>query len=276
MKRIFALIVLSSFILATTALFAQTEITLWPNGAPNDNGLGTDDNNVPTLTVYHPSTPNGMAIIACPGGAYVHLAMDHEGHSMAGWMNSQGITYAVLKYRFPNGHREVPLSDAEQAIRMVRDSADAWGLNPNKVGIMGSSAGGHLASTLSTHYSSQATRPDFQILLYPVISMEEAITHATSRRALIGPNPTQELIDLYSNDKQVNAQTPPAFITLSSDDTAVPPLNTINYYTALQRNNVPACINIFPYGGHGWGFRDTFPYKREWTATLEKWLREQL
>ena len=167
-----------------TGLSAQkpVELPLWPNGAPNDNGLKGEEvmsapyrlTNVtqPTITVYRPATPNGMTIIMCPGGAYALLAMDHEGHDMAPWFNSLGITYVVLKYRMPNGHCEVPLSDAEQAIRIVRKHAKDWNIRTDRVGIMGASAGGHLASTLATHFSSEDTRPDFQILLYPVITME--------------------------------------------------------------------------------------------------------
>ena len=191
-------ILLLSFLFAATMLSAQkpVELPLWPNGAPNNNELtnsGQNHNNewvsdvtTPTLTVYPASHPNGMAIIMCPGGGYGGLAMKHEGHDMAPWFNTQGITYAVLKYRMPNGHHEVPLSDAEQAIRMVREHAAEWGVNPQRVGIMGASAGGHLAASLATLYSSDKTRPDFQILFYPVISMQKGVTHGGSRKNLIG------------------------------------------------------------------------------------------
>lgn len=228
----------------------------------------------PTLTVYFPQNPNGMAIIACPGGGYAYLASRHEGHDMAAWMNTQGILYAVLAYRMPNGDHTIPLSDAQAAITQVRTHASEWHLDPNLIGIMGSSAGGHLASTLATHYASATTRPDFQILLYPVITMHPGITHAGSRENLLGPNPTQELEQLFSNETQVNANTPPAFLMLSSDDNVVPPANSIDYFTALQQHGVPVTMHIYPYGGHGWGFGDSFGYKRSWTADLEKWLRE--
>lgn len=196
-------ILLLSFLFAATMLSAQkpVELPLWPNGAPNNNELtnsGQNHNNewvsdvtTPTLTVYPASHPNGMAIIMCPGGGYGGLAMKHEGHDMAPWFNTQGITYAVLKYRMPNGHHEVPLSDAEQAIRMVREHAAEWGVNPQRVGIMGASAGGHLAASLATLYSGDKTRPDFQILFYPVISMQKGVTHGGSRKNLIGENPSQ-------------------------------------------------------------------------------------
>lgn len=262
------------------------ELPLWPNDAPNNNELtnsGQNHNNewvsdvtTPTLTVYPASHPNGMAIIMCPGGGYGGLAMKHEGHDMAPWFNTQGITYAVLKYRMPNGHHEVPLSDAEQAIRMVREHAAEWGVNPQRVGIMGASAGGHLAASLATLYSGDKTRPDFQILFYPVISMQKGVTHGGSRKNLIGENPSQELEQKYSLERQVSPRTPQAFIMLSSDDDAVPPINGIGYFLALRDHKVPASLHAYPTGGHGWGFRDNFTYKRQWTEELEKWLREGL
>ena len=279
-------ILLLSFLFAATMLSAQkpVELPLWPNGAPNNNELtnsGQNHNNewvsdvtTPTLTVYPASHPNGMAIIMCPGGGYGGLAMKHEGHDMAPWFNTQGITYAVLKYRMPNGHHEVPLSDAEQAIRMVREHAAEWGVNPQRVGIMGASAGGHLAASLATLYSGDKTRPDFQILFYPVISMQKGVTHGGSRKNLIGENPSQELEQKYSLERQVSPRTPQAFIMLSSDDDAVPPINGIGYFLALRDHKVPASLHAYPTGGHGWGFRDNFKYKQQWTQELEKWLRE--
>lgn len=270
----------------STMIFAQQpiEISLWPDGMPNSNGLtGTEEDleggrvaNVvnPSIAVYRPEKPNGMAIIMCPGGGYARLAMGHEGHDMAAWFTTQGITYIVLKYRMPNGHYEVPLSDAEQAIRIVRQHAAEWNINPHRIGIMGASAGGHLAASLATLYSSQETRPDFQVLFYPVISMKEGVTHAGSKVNLIGEKPSAELEKNYSLEQQVNAQTPQAFIMLSSDDGAVPPANSLGYYEALLKNHVPATLHAYPIGGHGWGFRDNFTYKRQWTGELEKWLRE--
>lgn len=277
-----------STLLMTVTLFAQrpAEIPLWPDGAPNTNGLtgdqiedangGLSNVNKATITVYHPQKPNGMTIIMCPGGGYVHLAMNHEGHDMASWFNAQGITYVVLKYRMPNGHYEVPLSDAEQAIRYVRQHATEWGIDPHRTGIMGASAGGHLAASLATLFSSDETRPDFQILLYPVISMAPGITHAGSRENLIGKSPSKELEEKYSLERQVSARSPQAFIVLSADDNAVPPINGISYFLALLKQNVPATLHVYPIGGHGWGFRDNFTYKRQWTGELEKWLRDGL
>lgn len=266
----------------TTTMFAQKpiEIQLWPNGAPNSNGITTpekqidesrvSDVTVPTLTIYRAAKPNGMAIVACPGGGYVRLATAHEGHDMASWFNAQGITYAVLKYRMPNTHHDVPLSDALQAIRIMKQHADEWKFN--KVGIMGSSAGGHLASTAATHFTEDS-RPDFQILFYPVVSMINP-THQGSKDNLLGKTPSEEMLNLYSNERQVTPQTPPAFIMHSSDDTAVPVLNSINYYLAMCKYGVSATMHLYPVGGHGWGFNDSFPYKSQWTDEMEKWLRE--
>ena len=266
-------------ILFFTALFMSillsaqkpVEIPLWPNGAPNTNGLTGDQEDLdggrvanvvnPTITVYRPANPNGMT---------------HEGHDMASWFNTQGITYVVLKYRMPNGHREVPLSDAKQAIRIIRQHAKEWGINPNRVGVMGASAGGHLAASLSTLYGSDETRPDFQILLYPVISMIPGITHGGSRQNLLGNNPTKELEADYSLERRVSPRSPQAFIVLSADDGAVPPMNSIGYFLALNQQKVPVSMHIYPIGGHGWGFRDNFTYKRQWTEELEKWLRDGL
>lgn len=268
---------------ATLSAQQPTEFKLWPDGAPNTNGITTPEqvsggnriSNVsePTLTVYPAAKPNGLAVVACPGGGYLHLAMDHEGHDMAQWFNAQGITYAVLKYRMPNGHHEVPLSDAQQAVRLMREHAAEWKIS--KVGIMGSSAGGHLACTAATHYTPE-TRPDFQILFYPVVSMNLADSHKGSRDRLLGNEPSEELVKLYSNELHVTADTPPAFIMHSSDDGAVPVSNSVNYYLALVKNKVPATLHTYPVGGHGWGFRDSFKYKRQWTGELEKWLREEI
>lgn len=259
----------------------KIELPIWPNGAPNSNGITEPETekranrptNVtsPTLTVYKAKQPNGKAIVACPGGGYVHLAMDHEGHDMAAWFNAQGITYAVLKYRMPNEHHEVPLSDAQEAIRILREHTEEWHID--KIGIMGSSAGGHLASTAATHFNDNC-RPDFQILFYPVISMDISICHKGSRERLIGKNPTEELIRLYSNELQVTEHTPPAFIMHSSDDRTVPVENSIRYYQALIKNKIPVSLHCYPIGGHGWGYNDSFKYKRQWTGELEKWLQE--
>lgn len=269
------------FLVIACATFAQQPvlIDLWPNGAPESNGLTGKEQQleggrvanvtVPTLTVFPARNSGGMAIIACPGGGYTHLAMRHEGLDMADWFNAQGITYAVLKYRMPNGHSKVPLEDLQQAIELMRRQAGQWRFNPRKLGVMGFSAGGHLASTAATHFTSDEDRPDFQILFYAVITMNRNFG-----QVLLGRNPSDEIIKKYSNDLQVTHKTPPAFIACSADDRTVPCDNSIRYFQALVANKVPACLHIYPTGGHGWGYHDSFAYKRQWTGELEKWLRE--
>lgn len=274
------LLCMGLFVLSQTWLHAQQplELKLWPEGMPNDNGMTCQKENgvlyvaEPTLTVYPATEGNGMAIVACPGGGYGKLAMDHEGKDMAAWFNNQGITYAVLKYRMPNGHKEVPLSDARQAMRILRHRAGEWQLK--RIGIMGFSAGGHLASTVATHFEDEESHPDFQILFYPVISMNPEYTHRGTHDNLLGKQPAKEEEDDFSNELHVDGNTPPAFILHSSDDRSVPVAHSLNYYMALLRHQVPATLHIYPIGGHGWGYRDSFTYKREWTGELEKWLRE--
>lgn len=253
------------------------EIKVWPEGAPNPVpfdavAMQAEKNNLvedPVLLVYPAKKPNGLSVVACPGGGYGHLAKYHEGTDMADWFNAQGVTYAVLLYRMPQGHHDVPLSDGLQAIRIMRDHAAEWGVK--KVGIMGSSAGGHLASTIATHYTPDS-RPDFQILFYPVISLDPAITHMGTHDNLLGKNPSKEMEQKYSNELQVTPDTPVAFILHSSNDGAVPVANTLRYFQALTDNKVYSTMHVYPVGGHGWGFRDTFPYKAQWTSELMYWL----
>ena len=232
--------------------------------------INGDEYTEATLTIYPAKKPNGQAIVACPGGGYAGIAVTHEGHDMVAWFNTQGITYAVLHYRMPYGKHEIPLSDAHQAIRYMRKNAEKWGID--QLGIMGSSAGGHLASTAATHFTEE-TRPDFQILFYPVVTMTD-YTHQGSKDNLLGKNPSEELVKLYSNEWQVTEQTPPAFIMHSSNDDAVPVLNSINYYLALCKHGVWSSMHLYPIGGHGWGYNESFPYKAQWKDELEKWLRE--
>lgn len=277
--------ILSTLLLAgtlTSVAQKKTEILIWDEKPLESSEVKTaavranDYTKDPAITVYTPKNPTGKTIVMCPGGGYSHQATAHEGHDMADWFNSQGITYVVLKYRLPYGNNTIPLSDAEQAMRIVRKYAKELGVDPTKVGIAGASAGGHLATTLATHYSSPETRPDFQVLFYPVVSMDASKTHMGSRKNLLGENPTQEMVDKFSNAKQVTADTPKAFIILSADDQAVPPVNSLEYFEALIANNVRASIHVYPDGGHGWGFRDKFGFKRQWTEELEKWLREEV
>lgn len=280
--------ILFCMLFVTVQLWAQNsvEVLLWPEKIPNSNGLTGEEqkrergkiSNIvnPTITIYKSERPNSPAIIMCPGGSYSSLAMSHEGNDLASWIHSQYITYVVLKYRMPNGNHDVPLSDAEQAIRYLRKHADEYNVNPEKVGIMGASAGGHLASTLATHYSSKESRPNFQILLYPVITMETEYSHLRSRDNLLGENPSKMLFKKYSNDQQVTEDTPKAFIVLSTDDKTVPVENSIDYYLALKNKGISVSLHCYPKGKHGWGFRDDFTYKRQWTAEMEKWLREEI
>lgn len=275
-KQILSFFAAVSCCLAASAQSGPVEFELWPDGAPNDSGLTGPEQPLEngrvanitraTLTVYPAEHPNGTAVVMCPGGGYVRLAMNHEGHDMAPWFNRLGVTYAVLKYRMPNGQIEVPLSDGLRAIEFLREHAAEWGIDPHKVGIMGASAGGNLATQVATHFTGPADRPDFQVLFY-------AVTRMGSRpEAMLGENPSQERIDRYTSVKQVSAQTPTAFILCSADDPTVPCDNSIAYFQALREQGVGATLHIYPSGGHGWGFLDSFVYKREWTGELERWL----
>lgn len=242
-------------------------INLWEDqDPPYDNGQKAE------LHIFLPDKDStGRAIVICPGGGYAGLASEHEGTDWASYFNEQGISIFVLLYRLPEGDRRVPISDAEEAIKIVRKNSDKWKINPEDVGIMGSSAGGHLASTIATHSVDDA-KPDFQILFYPVITMEDSYTHAGSKKNFLGEKPIQKLIDEFSNEKKVAKDTPKAFIILSDDDKVVPPLNSVNYYLACNTNKVSASLHIFPTGGHGWGFRETFEYHQLVLDELTAWL----
>lgn len=263
MKRTisFAAIALSC-LLATAQTARKFTVNLTADGKAN-------------MQVFLPEKPSGRAIVDCPGGGYSHLSMQNEGTDWAEWFNSQGIAFCVLKYRMPGGDRTIPLSDAENAIRTVRDSAQAWGVNPYDVGIMGFSAGGHLASSISTH-NTIATRPDFAILFYPVISMDEKLTHKGSVVGFLGDQRSDEkLVRQWSNDKQVlSHRVPPTFLVLAGDDRAVPPLtNALPYYTSLRKCGIPAALHIYPRGGHGFGFKTTFAYHDLMLQELTAWLQ---
>ena len=247
------------------------EMNLWPQGAPNSNGDAADSAKV---WVYLPKkeAATGRAVVICPGGGYSHLAMSHEGHDWAPFFNNMGIAAVVLKYRMPHGNREVPVSDAEEALRLVRRNAQSWGVDAQDVGIMGSSAGGHLASTIATQATGDAA-PDFQILFYPVITMMPDITHKGSHDNFLGPGAKKKDEQKYSNDLQVSRVTPRAYIALSDDDHVVLPANGVNYYIELYRHDVPATLHVYPSGGHGWGNRDSFMFHNEMQLDLKAWLR---
>lgn len=282
------LLVLSTLLIFTyTTMNAQKVVKLWETNPPTNNEItetekcernGNWITNVssPELTIYqaNKATNTGMAVVICPGGGYAGLAIQHEGSEFAKWLNGQGITAFVLKYRMPNKHKEVPLDDAQQAMRYVRKHANKFGIDANKVGIAGFSAGGHLAATTSTHYTTEgtSTKPDFSILFYPVITMEMA-THGGSRSNLLGDKPLPEDIQFFSNEKQINANTPPAILLLSDDDKSVSPVNSIFYYEALKKNNIPATMYIFPKGGHGWGMNTDFEYHSQMLHLLGMWLK---
>ncbi len=244
---------------------------LWPKGAPNDNG---DVQDTAKVWVYLPNkkAATGRAVVICPGGGYEHLAIDKEGHNWASFFNQEGVAVIVLKYRMPHGKHKIPISDAEEAIKMVRRNAIQWNINPNDIGIMGFSAGGHLASTIATH-SEKNAKPNFQILFYPVITMMPDITHKGSRNNFLGEEPKKKDEREYSNDMQVTRVTPRAWIALCDDDHSVLPANGVNYYVELYRHDVPASLHVYPSGGHGWGFRSDFRYHIEMLLELKAWLR---
>ena len=274
----------------TTTVSAQdygqaATVRIWDNAsAPHSNGLTVPEEEpepyrlakTSTVELYlYPADTSrtgntGLGVVICPGGGYARLAIDHEGFQMAQWLAENGITAAVLKYRMPNGHPEVPLEDAEQALRLLRgDVPGAEGFTCPKVGIMGFSAGGHLAAYAST---MGAVRPDFSILFYPVITANPG--HQGSFNNLIGQeNRTEETDTRYSLENRVTAQTPPALLLLSDDDRTVPPVSSTRYYNALKEHGIKASMHIYPTGGHGWGFHDDFRYKTDWQGALLDWLK---
>ena len=255
---------------ATTYAQKNQEIVLWPNGAPTSNGVDTDTAKV-YVSLPDAKRATGRCIVICPGGGYSHLAMNHEGHDWAPFFNNMGIATVVLKYRMPHGVCQVPLEDAEEAMRLVRRNAKQWNINPDQVGIMGSSAGGHLASTLATRSKGDAA-PNFQILFYPVITMDPSFTHLGSHDNLLGKDAKKKLEREYSNDLQVTRVTPRAFIVLSDNDHAVLPVNGVNYYFECYRHDVPASLHVYPTGGHGWGIRTSFAFHVEMMQELRTWL----
>ena len=282
--KLFLFCLLSVFIFPAEA---QKTIKLWETNPPVSNNITAPENtneshwitNVSEaeLTIYLPSKElnTRKAVVVCPGGGYAGLASMHEGVLVAQWLNKQGIAAFVLKYRMPNKQKTVPLDDAWQAMRHVREHASEYGIRPDKIGIAGFSAGGHLASTASTHFApaGTSTRPDFSILFYPVITMDIA-THGGSKTNLLGDNPSISDLHLFSNEKQVNNTTPPTILLLSDDDKVVLPENSTRYYDALKKNEIKATMYIFPEGGHGWGLREDFRFHKEMTTLLASWLKD--
>lgn len=266
-----------------SAAAAPTTIKLWEKGAPGEPATKPEDE--PVLLASKPAKANGTAVVVLPGGGYGHLAMDHEGAQIADWFNSMGVTAFVLKYRMSaNKHyHPIPMMDGQRAIRYVRSHAKEWGVDPTKIGVMGFSAGGHLASTLATHFDAGKTdapdlidhassRPDFLILCYPVISFTESYTHTGSRKNLLGESPDPDLVKSLSNEKQVTKETPPTFIFQTTEDTAVPAENSIAFYLALHKAGVPAEMHVFQTGAHGKGLARDIPGTRMWPELCKEWL----
>lgn len=273
------------------------EIPLWPGSPPGDQPLAVEETyadgrvenvRIPTLTVFlpPPERATGAGVVICPGGGYWLLAIDHEGYEVARWLNSLGVAAFVLKYRHRYFRHPIPLWDAQRAIRTARAKAEQWRVDPRRVGILGFSAGGHLASTVATHFDAgdpnatdpierQSSRPDFAILVYPVITFEKPTLHKGSRDNLLGPHPPAELIGNLSNETQVTPETPPVFLVHSADDDAVPVENSIDFFLACRRAGVPAELHVYDTGGHGYGMRaDRCPAAADWPGRCASWMRQ--
>lgn len=303
MKKVFILFILTS--LLSSKSYAQQIFPLWEKGKiPNyqkSNGKEeVPDRDIifikniqePTIEVLLPSkkSANGMAVIICPGGGYGGVSYDWEGTDVGKWLNSRGIAAFVLKYRMPQAESVVtsykaPIQDAQRAIRFIRANAAKYNVDVNKVGVMGFSAGGHLASTLATHFETSyyspiddmdtlSTRPDFAMLIYPVISMKNGVTHKGSQMNLLGKNASEELILQFSNELRVTEKTPVSFLIHSENDNAVPIENSILFYQALVKNKVPATMHFYPKGGHGYGLGKSNPEAPDWSAVAQEWLEK--
>jgi acetyl esterase/lipase len=258
---------------------------LWPDGAPG--AKGTEETDKPSLTVFLPpeGKANGTAVVICPGGGYQFLAVDHEGKQIGEWLNKQGVTAFMLKYRIaPRYRHPAPLQDAQRAIRTVRARAKEWNVDPKRIGIWGFSAGGHLASTAGTHFDDgnpgaadpiekASCRPDFLILCYPVITLEPPYAHMGSRNNLLGKNADPKLVESLCNDKQVTDKTPPTFIFHTDEDKGVPPENAILFYMALKKAKVPAELHIYEKGPHGVGLAQKLPAASSWPDRLADWMK---
>lgn len=289
MRRLLATVIGALVFVPGASVWAQDAprpkaVRLWTQAAPGAKGSAPED--IPSIAVYRAASVSttGAAFVVCPGGGYQSLA-EHEGHPIALWLNARGITAVVLKYRLgPRYNQPAPAWDAARAIRTVRANAGAWGIDPARIGIFGFSAGGHLASTLATAFDAGeedatdpierfSSRPDLAVLAYPVISMATAITHAGSRLNLLGPNPSRNLVDALSNDRQVTSRTPPTFIFHTAEDSVVPVENALRFASALQAAGVPYELHVFEKGPHGVGLAQDDAVLRVWTQLLENWLR---
>jgi acetyl esterase/lipase len=294
---IIAAVMMTALVIASAPLFKRElsangqvrlgpadAIQLWPAGAPG--ALGKEPQDIPTLTPYFPKEKQtGAAVIVCPGGGYSHLA-DHEGGPVAEWLNSIGITAFVLKYRIgPRYHHPAPLQDAARAMRLVRSRAAEWKIDPKRIGILGFSAGGHLASTMGTHFDSgqpnadeaverMSSRPDLMILIYPVITMGE-FTHGGSKKQLLGDNPSVEMVKLLSNESQVTKDSPPTFLVHTANDAAVPVENSLHFAEALRKAGVPFELHVYERGPHGFGLGGKDPILSGWPTQCAAWLHLQ-
>jgi acetyl esterase/lipase len=280
----------SSFITLTlvlftvqSSLFAQERpvMPLYPEGAPGMMGEVQKDR--PNLTLYKPEKPNGCAVVVCPGGGYGGLAVDHEGKQIGEWFNEFGVTAFVLRYRHAPYRHPIPLNDLQRAIRTVRAKAKEFGIDPDHLGIMGFSAGGHLCSTAVTHFDGgdanskdlierQSCRPDFGILCYPVITFTQDFMHRGSRNNLLGTEPDEKLIESLSNELQVTKETPPVFLFHTFEDTAVPPQNSLVFYLAMKEKGVPGELHLYEKGRHGVGLAKSIAGTQNWPKQLQDWL----
>ena len=266
-------------------LSAQQEIKLYPKGSKESNQLIAKESfrdpefiaNISDPRMYLFPAANekatGAAVLICPGGGYVGVSQIKEGSEIAKWFNDLGISAFVLYYRMPNGHATIPLTDAQTALKIIHQHSKDWSIDENKIGIMGFSAGGHLASTVGTHFKNKIQRPVFMILGYPVVTMKKELTHGGSRTNLLGENPSDDLVELYSNELQVTKNTPPTFIVHAIDDKTVPIANSEQLLKALQAKNVPAELHKFNVGGHGFGMRQRGIPVDNWPDLLKTWLQ---
>jgi acetyl esterase/lipase len=290
MKKTLLFLILS----AGAALASAADIPLWPEGVPGARNIGPElrkdgyVSNVsePSLTVVHAAVdrPNGTAVIIAPGGGYVRMANSREGEQYANWLSTLGVTSFILHYRAQEFGHPAPLQDVLRAVRLVRSRAAEFGIDPARIGVMGSSAGGHLAASAGTLFNHPAgrtgaaldatsARPDFLMLMYPVITLDGSAAHMGSRKSLLGPAPSPELVQLMSVEKQVTSSTPPTLLIHTQADQAVPVENSILFYQALTRNKVPAEMYLFEQGGHGMGMRDNLGTASAWPKRAEEWLR---
>lgn len=269
--------------IANLKVQAQKEIILYPDGALESNGIIKEESmdqrgfvtNITQARMYAFFPPKekatGASVLICPGGAYIGISAQKEGYDIAEWFNEKGIAAFVLYYRMPNGHSEIPLKDAQTAMELIRSNAKEWGLKKNKIGVMGFSAGGHLAATLGTKFTKNS-RPNFMILAYPVISMDNKITHGGSRQNLLGKAPSEELVKLYSSELHVQKKTPTTFLVHAKDDSAVPAENSIRMLNALVEKHIQAELHVFNKGGHGFGMRKTGHDVDQWSEYLNEFL----